>query len=725
MSEPDSGPVLAMDARLEKDQVLGDYAALLKALLPSALGFVCHDREGQPIWQSLPERHAALGGAHLAALSEVLRGTRAGGGVRISLAGAAAFIVRLASREQPLGALTVLVDAAGASMPYEEFVQVIRPALRSLQRELALRFRLLDGYKKLNVQAAEEKLLHEVEKAVHQRCGCDAALKQILQLCEKYLQVRGLMLVIPDKRIRLVRGSAISGQEADLLCDTLLAQADKGLEDTVVGQGGDLMWLPVQHSGRHAEGIFALAGWRHSAFSQRRSSRVVRYIVSHIEYVLNRDYDALTGLMAWHVFEKELIAACAESGEHTIVYFNIDQFHVINDTFGREAGDEVLRSFAALVRDVFPERPVARIAGDSFAALLGDVDISSARRFSEQVCARFREIVHVRGEQTYRPSVSVGIGPLAGEPETGSGALATAQVACKAAKDRGRGRVEVYEASDASIIRRFDDIQLVGYVRSAIENDRLILMRQPILALKAGRVAHYYEVLVRMLDDGGGQVTPADFMKAAERYQLMEELDRWVVANTLRLISASAAEISRRPVRFAINLSGQSLGNDAFLPFVQERLAASGVPPEMITFEITESVAVARMQQAQAFMHTLKKIGCKFSLDDFGTGLSSFAYLKLFPVDTLKIDGSFIRDLATNVVSQSVVAAIAEVARVMQLETVAEYVQDEAALSLLRDIGITYAQGYLLGTPELLSEKLHIVSLAADTGKTGIVPHSA
>jgi diguanylate cyclase (GGDEF)-like protein len=716
-----------MDARPQKEQVLGDYAVLLKALLPQAVGFLCHDRDGQPIWTSLPPAHTRLGGAYESALGAVLRdGGTANHGLRIGLGGGAAYLMRMeADRQQCLGALTVLVGPAAAGLAHEEILGRVRPALRSLERELALRLRLLDGYKKLNIQAAEEKLLHEVEKATHQQLNCDAALQSILALCEKYLQVRGVMLVLPDKRIRMVRGPAISEQEADLLCENLLQQAGKAFDDNAADDPGDLVWLPIEHSGRKADGIFALSGWRQSEFSLKRRSRVVRYIVSHIEYVLDRDYDALTGLMAWPVFERELAAACSGGGEYTVVCFNIDQLHVVNDTFGREAGDEVLASFAALARDTFPDQPVTRITGDNFAALLRNVHVRAARKACEKLGARFRETVHVRDDRIYRASVSVGIGPLDDGSENGGGALAPAQVACKAAKERGRGRVEVYEASDVSIIRRLDDIQLVGYVRNAIENDRMVLMGQPIMALKSGQVAHYYEVLVRMLDDGGGLVSPADFMKAAERYQLMEDLDRWVVSNTLRLVAEATAEIGRRQVRFAVNLSGQSLGNDGFLPFVQEQFALSGVPPEMITFEITESVAVTRMRQAQAFMHELKKIGCKFSLDDFGTGLSSFAYLKLFPVDTLKIDGSFIRDIAANVVSQSVVAAIAEVARVMQLETVAEYVQDEEALKLLRNLGITYAQGYLVGVPELLSEKLNIVSLAADSSAIPAVPFSA
>jgi EAL domain-containing protein (putative c-di-GMP-specific phosphodiesterase class I) len=295
-------------------------------------------------------------------------------------------------------------------------------------------------------------------------------------------------------------------------------------------------------------------------------------------------------------------------------------------------------------------------------------------------------------------------------------------VACGAAKDRGRGRVEVYEAADESIIQRFDNIRLVGQIRNAIESDRLMLVAQPIMPVRENTANPYCEVLVRFLDDEGRQMSPAEFLSAAERYQLMEELDRWVVTRTLQMLEPHVVRLAGTGSRFAINLSGQSLGSEQFLPFVQDRLAATSVPPGMLCFEITESVAVANLQRAQTFMHTLKRIGCKFALDDFGTGLSSFAYLKLFPVDTLKIDGSFIRDLSSNVVSQSVVAAISEVARVMQLDSVAEFVQDEATLALLPKLGITWAQGWLFGQPVPLGER--IAALAGGNNEASVLASS-
>ena len=233
-----------------------------------------------------------------------------------------------------------------------------------------------------------------------------------------------------------------------------------------------------------------------------------------------------------------------------------------------------------------------------------------------------------------------------------------------------------------------------------------MLMGQPILSLKGDRSAGYFEVLVRMLNEQGEPVAPRDFLSAAERYQLMEELDRWVVEQSLSLLAKYELNAPMSGVTLAINLSGQSLGSEPFQQCVEERINAHAIPPRLLCFEITESVAVSHMQRAQTLMRSLRNLGCRFSLDDFGTGLSSFAYLKLFPVDTLKIDGSFVRDVASNKVSQSVVAAIAEVARVMGLDTVAEYVQDKASVNLLRDLGITYGQGFHIGEPQPLETAL-------------------
>ncbi len=707
-----------MAATSDRDQVLGDYAAFIRALLPQAQGFVCHDRHGRVFWHDAPAAGMPpVTDEYRERLTGLLAGKLvADDGARVALGRYFAYLVRLADDDQHcLGVLAVLVDRADAALPYAFAVDLMAPAWRSLQRELALRFRVVTGQRKLEVQAAEERFLHHVEKIVHQQQACDAVLATILGLCCEHLGVGGAFLILPDKGLTLAHGQVPERHALVLLGQDLLAAArSPGFEPGRMQRRPDELWVAINPHGQDTEGVLALCGWRQSEFSQRRLARVLRYIASHVAAVLDRNYDVLTGLMAWPLLQAQ-IAAAADSEAHAILALDIDGLHVVNDTFGHEAGDDVLRKLAALLREVVPGQTASRVTGDSFAVLLCNTSTARARLLAEDVCARFREHVYQRADSTYRPTVSVGIAALTGANAADDG-FAAAQVACKTAKDRGRGRVEVYESADASIVRRVDDIQIVGYVRSAIEHDRLALVAQPLMPLRPGRVAHYHEVLVRIVDERGQHVAPGEFMSAAERYQLMEDLDRWVVATTLRTLEQRGTHLRSGDARFAINLSGQSLGSDGFLAFVEHSIRGSGVPPDVIAFEITESVAVARMQQAQTFMQTLKRLGCRFSLDDFGTGLSSFGYLKVFPVDTLKIDGSFVRDITTNVVSQSVVAAIAEVARVMQLETVAEYVQDQAAIDLLRNLNISYAQGFFVGRTDPLEDAITTIDTAVVSG---------
>ncbi|TFG85856.1 MAG: EAL domain-containing protein [Chromatiales bacterium] len=705
-----------MSAADGKDQLLGDHAALLRAFLPQVRGIECYGHDGSSIWCEQPDPPIRLSSAYNSALAAIHTG-HGGGAVRVELDGAVAYLLALRNEKaEPLGAVAILMATEAATLAAQACAERVRPATRTLERELCLRVRLLESYRKLNVQAAEERLLHEVEHAVQGSPDCEAMLNHILGACRHYLQIQSAALLIPDKNVAIVLGEKFSRTELEMLLENQAEGREAG--------DGDLYSAPILGADRAVIGVLALAGWNSADFSARRRARVGRYLATHIATVLERAYDGLTGLTTWAAFEKLMrasVATCAGTPP-TLMYFDIDRLQLGNDTLGRQGGDQVLAKFAAILREELAEHTVTRVVSDHFAAQLTDTSLEAAREIGERIAGRFRQLEFGHGDRSFRASVSIGIAPAADDGDAnaeGGGPLVTAQVACAAAKDRGRGRVEVYQPEDLSIVQRFDDIQLVGYIRNAIDQGRLALLGQPIVAVKpAGPATHrYFEVLVRMLDDDESHISPSDFLSAAERYQLMEDLDRWVVKNTLELLARNLSGLKASRTRFAINLSGQSLGSEAFLPFVQQQLESTRVPPELVCFEITETVAVANLQRAQAFMHAMRKIGCRFSLDDFGTGLSSFAYLKLFPVDTLKIDGSFIRDLPTNVVSQSVVAAISEVARVMQLETVAEFVQDDATLDLLSKLGITWGQGYLLGEPTLLADHISgLKSRSLDAG---------
>ena len=285
-------------------------------------------------------------------------------------------------------------------------------------------------------------------------------------------------------------------------------------------------------------------------------------------------------------------------------------------------------------------------------------------------------------------------------------ALATAEIACKAAKDRGRNRVEVFQDSDHSIIRRHTDILVIGNLREALLNDSFRLDAQPILPLRGSGARPRFELLIRMLGDHGEVIAPDKFLSSADRYQLMPSIDRWVVRHACRLLGEYARSAGTDIGRFAVNLSGQSLRDRAFLDFVIGQIQEARLPPKVLCFELTETATMGDLANAQQFMRTLQNLGCQFALDDFGTGVSSLAYLKDLPVQYLKIDGSFVRDALTNERSGSMIRAIAQLARVMGMETVAEYVESDELRVKMAELGVDYGQGFAIGRSRPLAELL-------------------
>jgi len=308
-------------------------------------------------------------------------------------------------------------------------------------------------------------------------------------------------------------------------------------------------------------------------------------------------------------------------------------------------------------------------------------------------------------------SVSLGVAPIGRSDNPLAHALATAEIACKAAKDRGRNRVEMFQDSDQSIIRRHTDIMVIGKLRDALGNDSFRLDAQPILPLRGNYGRPRFELLIRMLGDHGEIIPPCKFLSAAERYQLMPTVDRWVVSRACELLGEHGASLGEDSARFAINLSGQSLQDESFLPYVIDRIQTSKLPPGILCFELTETATIGNLAKAQAFMRSLQNLGCQFALDDFGTGVSSLAYLKDLSVDYLKIDGSFVRDAITNSRSESMIKAIAQLAKVMCMETIAEYVETDVLRARMADLGVDYGQGFAMGKAQHFEELLRELAI--------------
>jgi diguanylate cyclase (GGDEF)-like protein len=451
-------------------------------------------------------------------------------------------------------------------------------------------------------------------------------------------------------------------------------------------------------------------------------TRIAELLAKKATVIIQSHYDPSTGLMTRHAFERQvavLLSASESPQAHCILYLDIDRLHLINETFGMHVGDEVIALVAECMAKTLPRAALsARISGDRLAALVPNVGMDAAAIVAESIRAAVAAVAPRAGQGSFEVSVSLGVAPIGRSENALAHALATAEIACKAAKDRGRNRVEVFQDSDQSIIRRHTDILVIGQLREALDNDRFRLDAQPILPLRGNYGRPRFELLIRMLGDHGEIIPPAKFLSSAERYQLMPSIDRWVVRRACELLGAHHKSMSEESARFAINLSGQSLQDESFLPFVIDQIEKSGLPPSVLCFELTETATIGNLAKAQNFMRTLQNLGCQFALDDFGTGVSSLAYLKDLSVNYLKIDGSFVRDSVQNPRSDSMIKAIAQLAKVMCMETIAEYVETDTLRVKMTDLGVDYGQGFAMGKSQPLVELLEELAIYEATVST-------
>ncbi|MBU1192902.1 MAG: EAL domain-containing protein [Gammaproteobacteria bacterium] len=424
------------------------------------------------------------------------------------------------------------------------------------------------------------------------------------------------------------------------------------------------------------------------------------------ELTFQASHDVLTGLYNRREFDREVQRALERSHrdghKHTLCYLDLDQFKVVNDTCGHAAGDQLLHKLTAFLQSKLRKADVlARLGGDEFGLLLSHCQLDRAMEVAESLRETINEFRFQWQGKSFQIGVSIGLVELTQSLSSSAEALASADMACYAAKEDGRNRIHVYRPDDIELSRRREEMGMVSAVQRALADNQLELFAQVIVPVSAVEKIPHYEILVRMRDPEGNHISPGAFIPAAERFQLMSSIDRWVVSHSLRFAAAQAR--SGNPVDLSINLSGQSLSEDQFLVFMTNEIVQSGVDPQRLCFEITETAAINNLVRAVRFMSSIRQLGCHFALDDFGSGMSSFGYLKNLPVDVLKIDGSFIKRLHENQVDQAMVKAIQEVARLMNMKTVAEFVENAEIFAVLQEIGIDQAQGYYLGKPEAVA----------------------
>jgi diguanylate cyclase (GGDEF)-like protein len=730
----------AVESVAPVDASFDPYGRLLRMLMPSLRGIVVHDGFSNLVWASdewdLSDEPELINDAIANALSD---SSEFPGIVQTLNADSAvySFAVR-GERIELLGVVSLIARLSGnrsEARPLQTVRQLVQPALECLKREMALRSTLGTRERDLDVRERDLDLLLEISSHQSVAASDSDEFELILKTGLERIGCALAALWVPDKKISLSltrSGNPMSPQSLERAQGHLMAWMQLQQRNIVVNHISKaasevtapykILACPIRHPSERVMGVLALFNPPSAPSFDLHQTRIVEVLAKRATSIIQAQYDISTGLMTRHAFErqaKSLLASGTASDAHIILYLDIDRLHVINETFGMHVGDDVIVSVAECTANALPPGALsARISGDRLAALIPSSSMEAAAAVAEKIRAAAEAIVPRAGQGSFEVSVCLGVAAIGRSDNPLAHALATAEIACKAAKDRGRNRVEIFQDSDHSIIRRHTDILVVGRLREALGNDNFRLDAQPILPLRGNYGHPRFELLIRMLGDRGEIIPPSKFLSAAERYQLMPTIDRWVVRRSCELLGAHSNSVGEEIARFAINLSGQSLQDDTFLDYVIDQIAQSRLPPGALCFELTETATVGNLAKAQNFMRSLQDLGCQFALDDFGTGVSSLAYLKDLSVNYLKIDGTFVRDAIVNSRSESMIKAIAQLAKVMCMETIAEYVETDMLRARMTDLGVDYGQGFAMGKAQPLEDLLGELAIYEATVST-------
>jgi diguanylate cyclase (GGDEF)-like protein len=709
------------------------YGQLVKMLLPRSQSIAIYDRMGLPVWLNdgvdSPELHRVMQDA----LAEELGATSPGDGFAESVDRdhcAYVFLLRDAGARL-IGAVGILCRESrqgGDPRPFPLVQGLLRPALECLQRELAAQYSIGDLQRNLMVRDRDLELL--LGAAQDEASGSESTddFAQLVQGCVDHLGCGVGALLIPDKNIAVCRtgqgtpprvgAEVLTRTHRHLLAWTQLHRQTMTANRPVeAGPLGPLPYkvlsCPVMHGAQRVLGVLVLFKPADSPDFDLRQVRIVELLARRVAYILLNAYDPTTGLLTRPAFEKRaqvLLGQSAAAGSHCVIYADIDRLHVLNENLGMHVGDEIIARVAEVIRrHLTPRMLASRISGDRFAVFATETSLDAAQTVAENLRDGFARLGFVAGARPVDVSASFGVARVVDGKHPLSHALAAAEIACKAAKDRGRDRVETYAETDQSIVRRYTDVTLVGTLREALAQDRFRLEAQPIVPLNGAATGPKFELLLRMTDENGQSISPEKFLSAAERYQLAPAIDRWVVRRVLQTLQPHVAALQRRRACFAVNISGQSLGDSEFCSFLEGALRDSGLPASLLSFELTETAAVANIVRAETLMRRLRELGFDVALDDFGRGLSSLTYLKTLPVTCLKIDGSFVRDVVGDDRSQAMLSAIVRLAQAMGLRTIAECVESDQIRDITRQLGVEFGQGFSIGRPAPLEQVIPAV----------------
>jgi diguanylate cyclase (GGDEF)-like protein len=554
----------------------------------------------------------------------------------------------------------------------------------------------------------DQNILRGYRRALRKRfhfdiaCGAEAALEVIEQ-------EGPFAVVVSDMRMPGMDGLQLLSKLKEISPHTvrimLTGNADQKTAVDAVNKGKVLKFLtkpcnPETLADAIEAGLsqYTQALEKHTVLEQ--SAAEVRELSERL--YIQSHHDILTGLHNRQAFELQLQAffETAQTGikEHALCHLDLDHFHVINDTCGHVAGDEALRQISNLLSSKLRRGDLlARLAGDEFGLLLADCPLNEAEGIIQRLHQTLKQYRFDWEGKAYKVGVSIGLVPLNAETGSVTAALSTVETACHVAMEQGYNRLQIGSVQDKELTHRLNKAQWANHIIQALKENRFRLYSQPINPIEESNEGEHYEILVRMLDERGEVIPPGRFLEAAEHYCLSPQLDRWVIQNTAEWLAHNPDKLQRLSI-CSINLSGRSLGDEEVLRFITQIFEKfPTIEPERICFEVTETAAITHLYRSIGFIKVLKRKGFRFALDDFGSGFSSFAYLKNLPVDFLKIDGMFVRQMHTNPIDRAMVKSINEIGKLMGKKTIAEFVENKAILDILRILKVDYAQGYYFG----------------------------
>ncbi|PLY15042.1 MAG: GGDEF domain-containing protein [Sedimenticola sp.] len=583
---------------------------------------------------------------------------------------------------------------------------------------------LSERYEELNLIFRSDDHVLEINKGREM-------LNRLVDSCIMFLDVAAVSLLLPGKDIEIMKINP--GQEF-IYPATLISFIKRELIPAIFDQRNPIvinslsdfqsagaypdifkayrvLSVPVETGEHECAGVLSVVIPTQKRDFTNSDRNLLGNVAKKVASVILTSFDKLTGLANRALLESEIERLLQTSKElaidHAIIDCDVDKLQIVNDICGNSAGDDLLRLIGKTIRKEVGEGGlVSRVGSDEFCILLEQTTLSQAFELARVIRSRVNSLIFEREGYTFEVNLSIGVAPITGECESASTLLSSVEVACNAAKDKGRNQIQMYVPDDSELLRRRGEMHWVSRIQKALHEDRFILYAQPICPTDGSDEHKHYEILLRLRDEEGQILSPGAFIPAAEHFNLMPAIDRWVIRNTFQLLARVWQKLPKQQHTFSLNLSGQSLTDEGFDDFLVQQIEQSTIPNDWLCFEITESAAISNLKQAKALIAKVKRLGCQISLDDFGSGLSSYSYLRDFDVDCLKIDGAFIRNIVTDNVTRTMVSAMNQIGHAMGLSTVGEWVENPEIFEQLRLIGVDFAQGYELGRPQQLIDIL-------------------